>query len=158
MTNIIICNTIITVILIGILCLIKFKNREEKTTKEALNRNLNYIREEAAKDITILKEVCIQAELDELSYKQYFETHRRNSYGIVCPVRRYNIYYFKDGTKLEEPIINGNYNMTTIPTDTIHITLGVKKEYEYEKCEDCKYWHTHCKLMKEFLNNSYDKD
>lgn len=124
--------------------------------KQKLNNELNKIEFDLIKTQNELREIAKdnaikQAEQDKQQRKQYFETHQRNSYGLICPINYYNIYYLDTGDKLEMPIING-CNMTP-PPNTVHMSLGVKKEYTYENCEDCPYWLKHCKQMKELFKN-----
>lgn len=142
---------IIAFIIVISICIITNSIRKQKLNNE-LNKKEFYLIKTRNELREIAKENAIkQAEQDKQQRKQYFETHQRNSYGLVCPANYYNIYYLDTGAKLEMPIING-FNMTP-PPNTVHMSLGVKKEYTYENCEDCMYWNIFCKRMKEQFEN-----
>lgn len=143
-------------VIIAFIIIISIYNITNSIRKQKLNNELNKIEFDLIKTQNELREIAKenaikQAEQDKEQRKQYFETHQRNSYGLICPANYYNIYYLNTGSKLEMLIIK-DCNMTP-PPNTVFMSLCVKKEYTYESCEDCPYWLIHCKQMKELFEN-----
>jgi hypothetical protein len=109
----------------------ELKNYQEsiKRESEEYNKKLAKVREQADKD---------RAEIEKA-----FEEDKRQPFGLICPVNHYNIYYTINGTRTDELRIPHLYT-GIYPSGTVHMILGIAKEYKYETCEDCPYWKTHC--------------
>lgn len=112
---------------------------EPENYRESFNRELDEYNKKLAK-------VCEQADKDRAEIEKVFREDKRQSFGLICPVNYYNIYYTINGTRTDELRIPYLYT-GVYPLGTVHMILGIAKEYKYKSCEDCPYWEVHCERL-----------